>query len=1023
MNKPFSGLARKKLCVSIFSILSAGLAAPVVMAQDDVSIEEIQVTGSRIRAVDGMTAPTPVTAMTVDELTDFNPGSTVASQLDNLPQFFDTPNAQRGTGGVSTIAGGSYLNLRGMGLNRTLVLIDGTRVAPADAQGSVNVDMIPTALTTRVDVVTGGASAAYGADAVAGVVNFVLDREFEGLKVNVSTGITERMDGENYGISVAGGKSYMDGRLHLIGSVEARQIDQVGFDSDASERFDNWMDWGLVRNPKYVSATATPNEPIRIHAPYVFDARQSPQGLIIQGGGFAYQNWTFTDDGTGIRPYSFGENVSLGGAGATFSQSGGQEYKYYDQANFRGPNGRDVAQRAFFGGLKYDVNDQLSLTAQLSGGRSESNTYGQHANIAIAGSLYSWKIFRDNAYLPAPLAAEMDRLNLPMIRVSTAGIIDGPGLVNIYDNRGDRSIQQSEMYRVGFEYDIDGNWNLKGDYQTGEAIIHTGILNVPRIDKFFMAMDAVRHPTTGEIVCNISLRNPSSAELAAFMVGKKLPSALDPLGVDADSPIGPLNPSECVPFNPFGLGNATQAAKDWILDEEKKQVRILEQDFAEILLTGVVYEGWGAGPVSLAAGLTWRDENFTQDNRPSYGERGLLNAPDLGIRAIPDGFAGAGNRSLHPFTAIGAGGGTRDVWEWYTELNVPIWEWDSGQSIGGSMAYRSSDYSAAGRQESWKIGMDAQIIESLRWRATKSSDIREPNFAEIFLTGTGGGLVIDPFRGNETNNGLTVLATSNPALGSEQGETITTGFVWQPTFAEWIDGLQVSIDWYEINLAGAVAPYGAQRIVDDCFATNNPQVCALIQRVPNVSDNGFGYTPISRILNQNVNADTAQTRGMDMEVIYNTEVNFFGSEFETLSLRALVGQLSENSTTTLAGTTQDQAGSQSRPEYSGVVSGNYNIGPWGVMLQSIYYGDTIYNVTWVEGRDIDDNTVASNTIFNLSASYRGEMNSGAQWRAAFNITNLFDREPSIVANTGGQAIIPGHDSLGRRYQFSVNMDF
>ena len=1023
MKKPTTGIARKKLYLSIFSLLSAGLTAPALFAQDDETIEEISVTGSRIRAIDGMSAPTPVTAMTLDELTDFNPGSTVASQLDNLPQFFDTPNAQRGTGGVSTIAGGSYLNLRGMGLNRTLVLVDGTRVAPADAQGSVNVDMIPSALMSRVDVVTGGASAAYGADAVAGVVNFILDREFEGLKTNFSTGITERMDGENYSFSVAGGKAFMDDRLHLIGSVEARQIDQVGFDADASERFDNWKDWGLIRNPAYISATATPNVPVRVHAPYVFDARTAPQGLIIQSTpGFAYRNWTFTDDGTGIRPYAFGDHVSLSGSGATNNQVGGQEYKYYDKAVFRGPSGRDVAQRAIFTGLKYDVNERLSLTAQVSAGRSESNSYGQHANIAIAGTLYSWKIFRDNAFLPAALGAEMDRLGLNMIRVTNTGIVDGPGLVNIYDNRGDRSIQESQQYRAGFNFDLNGNWNLNGQYQYGKSTIQTGVLNVPRIDKFFMAIDAVRHPTTGEIVCNISVANPSAAELAAFMEGKKLPSALDPLGVEADSPIGPLNPSECIPFNPFGLGNATQAAKDWILDEEKKQVRVLEQDFAELLLTGVVYEGWGAGPISLATGLTWRDETFNQTNRPAYGERGLLNAPALGIRAIPDGFAGAGNRSLHPFTAIGAGGGARDVWEWYGELNVPIWEWESGQTLGGSMAYRSSEYSGAGRQESWKIGLDAQLTNDIRWRATKSSDIREPNFAEIFLTGTGGGNVTDPFRGDETNNALTVLATSNPALGSEQGETITTGFVWQPTFAEWIDGFQVSVDWYEINLAGAVAPYGAQRIVDDCFATNNPGVCALIQRLPPTGD-GQAIGPISRILNQNVNADTAQTRGVDMEIQYRMEPNFFSNEIESFNIRAIVGTLSENSTTTRAGTIQDAVGGQSRPKRSGVLTANYGLGNWGFMLTANYYGDTIYNVNWVEGREIEDNTVASNTIFNFATSFRGEMDNGMAWRAALNVTNMFDRAPSIVANTGGQAIIPGHDSLGRRYQFSLNMDF
>src|SRR5690606_4580702 len=101
----------------------------------------------------------------------------------------------------------------------------------------------------------------------------------------------------------------------------------------------------------------------------------------------------------------------------------------------------------------------------------------------------------------------------------------------------------------------------------------------------------------------------------------------------------------------------------------------------------------------------------------------------------------------------------------------------------------------------------------------------------------------DPFRSNETNNALTVLATSNPALGAETGDTITTGIVWQPSFAE---GLQASIDWYENDLSGAVAPYGAQRIVDDCFETGAASACNLIQRIP-TTDGSIG--PISRILN------------------------------------------------------------------------------------------------------------------------------------------------------------------------------
>ena len=136
-----------------------------------------------------------------------------------------------------------------------------------------------------------------------------------------------------------------------------------------------------------------------------------------------------------------------------------------------------------------------------------------------------------------------------------------------------------------------------------------------------------------------------------------------------------------------------------------------------------------------------------------------------------------------------------------------------------------------------------------------------------------------------------------------------------------------------------------------------------------------------------------------------------------------MGYLGENSTTSAVGTVQDLAGSQTRPEYSGVVTGTYNLGAWGLMLQSNYYDSVMNNITFVEGRDIDDNWIASMTTWNSAISYQGEMQGGSTWRAALNITNLFDKEPSIVAGANGQSIIAGHDAFGRRYQISLNMDF
>ena len=149
-------------------------------------LEEIIVTGSRVPVTQGMAEPTPVTVITPDDLQAFNAGATTVEQLGQLPQFFNTASSQRGSGTLFGEAGGSYLDLRALGRQRTLVLLDGSRLPPADKRGAVNVDWLPaTALLSSVDIVTGGASAAYGADALGGVVNYRINREYQGLDINI----------------------------------------------------------------------------------------------------------------------------------------------------------------------------------------------------------------------------------------------------------------------------------------------------------------------------------------------------------------------------------------------------------------------------------------------------------------------------------------------------------------------------------------------------------------------------------------------------------------------------------------------------------------------------------------------------------------------------------------------------------------------------------------------------------------------------------------------------------------------
>lgn len=967
-------------------------------------LEEITVTGSRLRQVTGMTEPTPVTSVSRQELESFNPSSTVAEQLNILPQFFSTQTAQRG-GTTFIDAGGSYLNLRGMGPNRTLVLLNGSRVIPSDSFGNVNIDNFPQALLRSVDIVTGGASAAYGADAISGVVNFVLDRDFEGLRATFSTGATQRRDGENWNLSLAGGTRISEG-LHVVASVEARYIDQIDPDPD---RLDNWRDWGHIRNPQWQAQDPPGSQPQRLTRPHVYPTTYSPQGLITTPD-FKYTHYTFSDDGTSIRPYRFGELASLEGPGATHTQSGGAEYPTWRHAVDGGPDSNEVVQRSMFLGVKYDISANLELYGQVIAGRTESNSWGRRGHPALDG-IWSASIYRENPWLPEELRLAMLEQNLDSITVSKRGTVYGEGLGNYYDDRHNRNISQLESFSAGFNAALSAGWNLRGSYQGGQSKVHSGAVNMLRLDNFFMALDAVPDPDSGEVVCHVSVTSPSSEQLKAAVAGKLLPSPLSLLGIEVDSPLGPMNFADCVPINIFGLGNVSAEAKAWVEDEEKKNYRTLEQDFYELILTGDLWTVNSAGPVSLAIGLTSRREAFSQRSVPTFGERGLANAPELGIRGIPGGFTGSGNRSLHQFSALGVGSGKMQVNEWFTEISVPLMKFGEGTGLGSTLAWRSSSYASHGTIDSWKMGMDLHLPAGLRWRLTRSRDVREANFSERFVSGSGGASLHDPLF-NETYV-ITSPGGPNPDLTPEKADTLTTGLVWQPAFAAWLESLEIALDWYEIDLSSAVDRLGPQRLTDDCFQSGDASSCALVQR-------NAETRRVDRVIDRYLNVGGARTTGVDLEMHYVFEPNFIANTHEGFVLRGYIGYLHENSTTTAAGIKVDAVRSAERPAYTAVFSAHYHAGPWGLRLQQRYYDSTHFNTSWTEGVEVDDNSISSQSLTSLGLSYGQAMNSGGEWRLAFNVINLFDREPPVIP---GQVLANGHDQYGRRFQLTLALDF
>jgi len=989
--------------------------------------EEITVTGSRIRRTDGMAEPVPVTTLTPEELQMFEPGSTVGEQLAALPQFFLTSTAQRGGPALFGNGGGSYLNMRGLGPERTLVLFDGYRMPPADKRGSVNVDALPTALVRSIDVVTGGATAAYGADALGGVTNFILDREFEGLKFNAGTGMNEfDHEGKNWNMSVAGGKQIGE-RLNIIGSFEARQVDQIV--RDPADLDPSWFQrWGHVQNPAWRATDPRGTNPQRLTLPWV-----APLGNHVNGkiagvpATSALANMRFNDSGTALVPFDRGTVAD------TAWISGGADAQTSHITQPGGPSGSEVEQTTAFLSLNYAVSDSIEVFFDLLDGHIESNSVQVMSGATMSGP-WSPTVFRENAYLPAAVRATMVTENRASFLIAKAGsYLDE---LSVYNSSESTNEFDTSLFRTGFKWAMNEKWDMRVAAQTGETEKLTGVFDGLRIDRVALAMDAIevysdRRDTnadgipdlvadadrgTGQIICNVQRYNPTPAQLAAVPgIQGKTKTTVNGV-VPVLSPIGLDNTiSECVPFNIMGHGQITPAAADYITTP-KWGIGVVEQDFAELLVQGELTDGWGAGALSLATGVTYREQSFNDGSYPveidALGPP--VNAANLGIRGIASTWS-TGSPNLHQFSTVSAISGGYDVWEAFGELNVPIWQSSSAQQrLGMSFAYRTSDYSNVGQLDSWKAGLDFQLISDLRLRATTSRDVREATFTERFDSSPNGGTVLDPAR-NGASSTVTITTVGNPELVPESADTTVVGLVYEP---RWAEGLRMSVDRYDIDISESIATLGAQRVVDECY--NNNVLCEYVFR----DDLGV----LSRVGSPYLNLDLARAVGTDVEIAYAHDVNLFDRHDESLSIRMLAGKLDERSSTVVGSVPAEFAGSRSYPDVTGSLTVSYRVARWSLQLQERYIDEVLLNRTWVEGIDVDDNTIDSQAWTNLVVAFESQSDGRGSWRVSFNVQNLFDEDPPIIPSSGdsrfgAQATDNTYDEWGRRYEMGFSMAF
>lgn len=473
---------------AIAPFVASSLLVSSVRAADGENINEVVVTASRVQR-DGFTAPTPTTVLGQAEI-EAQGARQLSSVLFELPAVRPTQTNPV----ASQNSGSTYANLRGLGSDRTLVLLDGRRFVPNSSGGGVDMNVIPTALIERVEVVTGGASAAWGSDAVAGVVNILLDDDLEGFRADSQYGRSEHNDDREKSASVAFGTAFAGDRGHFV--IGGDFFENEGILNQSSR---DWAarNWTLFSNAQ----SATNGLPARIITPDAHLSRATYGGVVISGPP-ALRNQQFGPGGV-LQPFAAGSIVG------TLYQLGGDGIHIGDGANLSAPRERTSG----FAKIKFDLTEGLSAFMEASYAKSETTL--DIVETSDNGSSVI-TIQRDNAYLPAAARA--------LIPANVASFTMG----RVHAELGREMNTVSNDVRraaAGLEGSFGDHWNWQAYYQYGKNA-YDARLSAHRIEaRWRDAVDAVVNPATGQIVCRSTLANPTNGCLPINVFG---PNAIDP---------------------------------------------------------------------------------------------------------------------------------------------------------------------------------------------------------------------------------------------------------------------------------------------------------------------------------------------------------------------------------------------------------------------------------------------------------------------------------------------------------------
>jgi outer membrane receptor protein involved in Fe transport len=939
-----------------------------VLAQDDVGdVEQVVVSASRI-SIAGYTQPTPVTVVGAADI-ERDAQANLGSVFHNLPTFgsASSPDTTTGAEGVSSgSAGKSQVNMRNLGVGRTLVLVNGNRMAAADLENSgPDLNMLPTLLIKRVDVVTGGASAAWGSDAVSGVVNIIMDTHFDGFKANAEFGVNEWGNKQNRKAELAFGTGFLGGNGHVEMSLSYLDQPLNPLYSQA-DYFEKHGATALVGNPAYSPSNGQPQYITVRNAGL---STGTVGGLILSNpagtGGLNANVLRGTQFvGPSATPTTFDFGTVYGG----LSYGGSARAPAYEGQN--DPLGVPVQNLAFYGHGSYRLFDNVTFSAELEAG--ESHTH--NSSISYQPSV---TVRADNAYIPAPVAAQMALYGIPSFVLGTTMMNNlepggnplgaGRNLTGAFT-----TLSVREFYRgvAGFDGTIGDDWSWNATYQHSNTHRITRMDNTVIAANFNRAVDAV----------TVTAANRRSSGLALGSIACRS-TLTDPT-------------NGCAPLNLFGEGVASQQAIDYInpgADSPNVATQIVnvQQDTFSASVQGTLPWAMPAGKVAVALGFDYRKEAARQ----------TANALALAKAYVAGNYA--------PFV------GEYNTKEGFAEVNMPLLRDNIVQSLDFDAAGRLTDYSSSGLVETWKLGLVSQLNDDIRLRGSWSLDIRAPTVYELYNQGS------FSVQSSRLPNGQTVnrLSGGNPALKPEISTTLSGGVVLTP---HWLPGLSLSADWYSINIKGSIFTPQPSQIYDQCQAGVQVYCSAFVTTITGPQVNTIP-----------LNAASAQTSGLDFQADYVTD--FWDGK---LSL-GLLGNYMDEQTTLSAVGIEDTAGSlvndtggNGAPKFRSTFRITYDEGPVSATVQTRIVGSSHINNAYHEGsgpNSIDSNAVDGVAYLDLRGSWT--VSDNYQLYAA--VDNLANTPPPLIPY-GVTEIHPGFyvptnsnyfDLLGRVFRVGVRVQY